>query len=69
MSHNQKKAFWIVFISFCFAGTTSLYRQSAFDNIGLGGSMIIVGLYLIVAIFIRKYIKSNPKDIEKWFVK
>ena len=69
MSHNQKKAFWIVFITFFFAATASIYPQGAFDNIGLGGSIIMTGMYLTVAIFIRKYIKSNPKDIDKWFHK
>jgi len=69
MSYHQKKAFWIIFIAFCCGATLSIYPQGAFDNIGLGGSIIITSLYLVVAIFIRKYIKSNSKEIEKWFQK
>ncbi|MGR3972823.1 hypothetical protein [Shewanella sp. 1180_01] len=69
MSHNQKVAFWSMFIMFCVGATASIYPQGAFDNITLAGSIIITGFYLIVALFIRKYVKSNPKDIDKWFQK
>lgn len=54
---------------FCVGATASIYPQGAFDNITLAGSIIITGFYLIVALFIRKYVKSNPKDIDKWFQK
>lgn len=69
MSYHQKKAFWIVFIAFCCVATLTIYLQGAFIYIDLGGSIIISCLYLIVAIFIRKYIKSNPQEIEQWFQK
>jgi len=69
MSHNQKVAFWSIFIMFCVGATASIYPQGAFDNITLGGSIIMVSFYFIVAIFIRKFVKSNPKDIDKWFQK
>jgi uncharacterized membrane protein YoaK (UPF0700 family) len=69
MSHNQKVAFWSIFIIFCVGATASIYPQGAFDNITLVGSIIMTSFYLIVAVFIRKYIKSNPKDIDKWFQK
>ena len=54
---------------FCVGATASIYPQGAFDNITLGGSIIMVSFYFIVAIFIRKFVKSNPKDIDKWFQK
>ena len=69
MSYNQKKAFWVIFIMFCFGATASIYPQGAFDHIGIGGSIIMTAFYLIVAIFIKKYVKSNAKNIEKWFQK
>jgi uncharacterized membrane protein YoaK (UPF0700 family) len=69
MSHNQKVAFWSIFIMFCVGATASIYPQGAFDDITLGGSIIMVSFYLIVAMFIRKFVKSNPKDIDKWFQK
>lgn len=47
---------------FCVGATASIYPQGDFDNITLVGSIIMVGFYLIVAVFIRKYVKSNPKN-------
>lgn len=67
MNHNQKVAFWGIFIMFCVGATASIYPQGAFDNITLIGSTILAGFYLIVAVVIRLYVKSNPKDIDKWF--
>ncbi|MFQ3194193.1 MAG: uncharacterized membrane protein YoaK (UPF0700 family) [Colwellia sp.] len=69
MSHNQKVAYWGMFIMFCVGATASIYPQGAFDNITLVGSIIMVVFYLIVAAFIRKYVNSNPKVIDKWFQK
>lgn len=67
MSKNQKIAFASMFVSFCIVGTMSLFSQGAFENISLGGAAIITFLYLIVAIFIYRYIKTNPGKIERWF--
>ena len=67
MSKNQKIAFASMFVSFCVVGTMSLSSQGAFENINLGGAGIMTSLYLIVGIFIYRYIKTNPGKIEKWF--
>ena len=67
MSKNQKIAFASMFVSFCIVGTMSLFSQGAFENIGLGGAAIITFLYLIVAIFIYRYIKTNPEKSKDGF--
>jgi len=61
MSDNQNKAFWIIFIVFSVFTTVGLYPQGAFDNITLGGSVIMTIFYLFVAFLIRLYVKSNPE--------
>jgi hypothetical protein len=61
MSDNQNKAFWIIFIMFSVLATAGIYPQGAFDNITLGGSVIMTVFYLFVAFLIRLYVKSNPE--------
>jgi len=61
MSTSQSKAFWIIFIIFCLVTTLGLYPQGAFNNITLGGSVIMTVFYLFVAFLIRLYVKSNPE--------
>ncbi len=69
MSSNQNKLFWYIFISFCICATIAIYPQGAFDNISLASAAILFGFYLLVALFIYIYIKSNPEQIDKWFEK
>ena len=69
MSRNQKIAFWAIFVGFCLAGTISIYRQGAFDNITIVGGIILTTFYLTVAFFIHLFVKSNPKEIDKLFTK
>lgn len=61
MSHHQKKIFWSIFIVFCITGTINIYPQGAFEQMSFGGAIILATLYLIVAFFIRLYVKSNIK--------
>jgi biotin transporter BioY len=65
LSRHQKKVFWAIFIVFCIAGTISIYLQGAFDQMSFGGAIILTTLYLIVGFFIRLYVKSNIKEIDK----
>ncbi|MFQ3339407.1 MAG: hypothetical protein ACI9VO_002194 [Colwellia sp.] len=46
MSHNQKVAFWDIFIMFYVRATVSIYPQGAFDNITLVGSIIMLKIAL-----------------------
>ncbi len=64
MSNNQNKAFWIIFIMFSVLATVGIYPQGAFDNITLGGSVILTIFYLFVAFLIRLYVKSNPETFD-----
>ncbi|MDO6428200.1 hypothetical protein Q4489_14360 [Thalassotalea sp. 1_MG-2023] len=64
MSDNQNKAFWGIFIIFCIFATAGIYLQGTFDNITLGGSVIMTIFYLFVAFLIRLYIKSNSETFD-----
>ncbi|WNO60582.1 hypothetical protein [Rheinheimera sp. MMS21-TC3] len=67
MSRNQRVAFWSLFIGFCFIATISIYPQGAFDNISVIGAFILTIFYLVVGFFIHLFVKTNPKEIDKWF--
>jgi hypothetical protein len=67
MSRNQRVAFWSLFIGFCLTATISIYPQGAFDNINVIGALILTIFYLVVGFFIHMFVKTNPKEIEKWF--
>jgi len=67
MNKNQRVAFWSIFIGFCVAATAAIYPQGAFENLSVGGALILTTCYLVVAVLIRWYVKSNPSTIEKWF--
>ena len=54
-----------MFVWFCAVGTMSLSSAGAFENIGPGGAGIFTFLYLIVGVFIYRYIKTNPEKTEK----
>ena len=54
-----------MFIGFCVAATATIYPQGAFDNLSLGGALILTASYLGVALLIRRYVKSNPNSFEK----
>lgn len=67
MSKNQKRAFWSMFIVFCVLATALIYPQGVFENLSIGGALILTVSYMIVALFIRGFVKSNPDAIDKWF--
>jgi len=70
MNKNQKKAFWMMFLGFCITGTAAIYPQGAFNFTGsIVGALILAAFYLIVAIFIYFYVKSNAEKIDEWFNK
>lgn len=69
MSRNQKVAFWALFVGFCLTATISIYSKGVFDDITIVGAIILSVFYLTVGFFIHLYVKSNSKEIEKWFTK
>ncbi len=64
MNKNQKIAFWAMYISFCVVGTMVIDAQGAFNNIDTIGVCILVAVYLVIAFFIRLFIKSNAIKFE-----
>ena len=67
MTKNQRKGFWALFIGFCITGTFALYVQGAFDRLGLGSSLIMVFVYLVVGFFMHVWVKRNAAEVETWF--
>lgn len=70
MNKNQKVVFWSMFIGFCVVATIGIYPQGAFNYTGsMGGSLILLGFYFLVAFMIYLFVLKNPKEIDKWFNK
>ena len=61
------KAFWSIFISFCFFATLLLNDQEAFTGITIGGAIMLIFAFLLVGVAIKIFIKKNRKDFERWF--
>lgn len=70
MSKNQKIAFWSMFLVFAGMAIEGFYDDGTLASIQMsGGVAILVASILIVAFFIRKYVISNPDEIDSWFKK
>lgn len=67
MNKNQKKAFWLMYIGFCIAGTAVIYQQGAFDYANtISGALILLGFYFLVALVLYIYVKNNSAQVDKW---
>ncbi|BFM09406.1 hypothetical protein [Halioxenophilus aromaticivorans] len=67
MSDHQKKAFWAILTGFFIAATVMLYKQQVFNSLQLGGILILGACYLVCGVFIYRFVKTNPGEIESWF--
>ena len=68
-SRNGKIAFWVGFFSFSVVATVLIGLQGAFDRLHLGGSFILVLMYLCAVYFLHLFIVRNPGIIDRWFGK
>ena len=67
MNRNQKRAFAVIYLPFCFVVARTLYSDGAFRNLDFIIIGVVACLYLIAGFFIRKYVITNPEQVDKWF--
>lgn len=67
MNKNQRVAFWAIYIAFCIVATLTIFLQEALTHLTIVGGLILTFSFIVVAFLIHRFVKSNPKEIEKWF--
>lgn len=67
MNRNQKRVLAAIYITFCIVVTRGLYSEGAFRNLNFIITGFVACLYLIAGFFIRKYVITNPEQVDKWF--
>lgn len=60
VNKNQRNAFWAIFVGFCITAGAAIYPQGAFENLDVGGALILATSCFGVALLIWRFIKSNP---------
>ena len=69
MNTRKNKLFWTLFLLFC-VGTTILldiFDYIDFSKMDTGEKIILMITYAIVGLFIKLWIKRNPKEIYELF--
>ena len=66
MNKNQKIAFWFMYLGFCIVGTVTIYSQGAFNYTKtIGGALILLSFYLLVALALYIFVKKNSVKFDK----
>ena len=67
MNKNQRIIFWSMFISFCFCATLTMYASGFVPLWDRGTQILLVIVYLVCGLGLHRWVKTNPKEVDKFF--